>query len=75
MPCDIEETMNEEVMTIGEAAEFLKTSRTYVFKIVREGELPVIRRGRRYTRLMKSDLIAFLQRHRGERVAAKEVGK
>ena len=65
--------MENEVMTIGEAAEFLRTSKTYVFKIIREGELPVTRRGKRYTRLMKSDLIAFLERHRKEAVAAKEV--
>ena len=65
--------MENEVMTIGEAAEFLKTSKTYVFKMIREGELPVTRRGKRYTRLMKSDLIAFLERHRREAVATKEV--
>lgn len=64
--------MDDEVMTIGEAAEFLKTSKTYVFKMIREGELPVTRRGKRYTRLMKSDLIAFLQRHRREAIASKE---
>lgn len=65
--------MENEVMTIGEAAEFLKTSKTYVFKMIREGELPVTRRGKRYTRLMKSDLIAFLERYRKEAVATKEV--
>ena len=64
--------MENEVMTIGEAAEFLKTSKTYVFKMIREGELPVTRRGKRYTRLMKGDLIAFLQRYRREAIAAKE---
>jgi len=65
--------MDNEVMTIGEAAEFLKTSKTYVFKMIRQGELPVTRRGKRYTRLMKSDLIAFLQRHRREAITAEEV--
>ena len=64
--------MDNEVMTIGEAAEFLKTSKTYIFKMIREGELPVTRRGKRYTRLMKSDLIAFLQRHRREAIVTKE---
>ena len=58
--------MENEVMTIGEAAEFLKTSAAYVFKMVKQGELPVTRRGKRYTRLMKSDLVDFLQRHRKE---------
>ena len=49
-----------------EAAGFLKTSVAYVFKMVKQGELPVTRRGKRYTRLMKSDLVDFLQRHRKE---------
>jgi excisionase family DNA binding protein len=60
-------------MTAGEAAQFLKTSKTYVFKMIREGELPVIKRGKRYTRLMRTDLVAFLQRHRKEAIPAKEV--
>ena len=67
------ELMGSEVITIEEAAEFLKTGKPYIFKMVREGELPVIRRGKRYTRLMKSDLIAFLQRCRREAITAKEV--
>ena len=65
--------MQDEVMTIGEAAEFLKSSKTHVFNLIREGELPVTRRGKRYTRLMKSDLLAFLERHRKEAGTAKEV--
>ncbi len=67
--------MHNEVITIGEAAEFLKTSKTYIFKMVREGELPVIRRGKRYTSSMKGDAIAFQQRHRMEVVPAKEAQK
>jgi len=67
------ELMDSEVITIGEAAEFLKTSKTYIFKMVREGELPVIRRDKRYTRFMKSDLIAFLHRHRTEAMSAEEI--
>jgi len=73
MPCNVEGLMDNEVMTIGEAADFLKTSKTYVFKMIRVGELPVIHRGKRYTRLMKSDLIAFLEKHRREAIAMKEV--
>jgi len=67
------ELMDSEVITIGEAAEFLKTSKTYIFKMIREGELPVIRRGKRYTRFMKSDLIAFLHKHRTEAMSAEEI--
>ncbi len=65
--------MDSEVITIGEAAEFLKTSKTYIFKMVREGELRVTKRGKRYTRLMKSDLIAFLRRYRKVAIPTKEV--
>ena len=65
--------MDNEIMTTGEAAQFLKTSKTYVFKMIREGELPVIKRGKRYTRLMKTDLMAFLKRHRKGGIPVKEV--
>ncbi|MBT9143432.1 MAG: hypothetical protein DDT29_01835 [Dehalococcoidia bacterium] len=65
--------MENEVLTIREAAEFLKVSVSYLLKMVREGEIPVTKRGRRYTRLMKRDLVAFLQRHRKKVTPAKEV--
>ena len=55
--------MDEELLTIKEAARFLKVSEVTIYRLTREGELPVIRRGRRYTRFRKSDILAFLDRH------------
>lgn len=53
----------DEVMTIQEASQFLKVSVPMIYRLMREAELHPIRRGKRYTRLLKSDLIAFLGRH------------
>ena len=53
----------EEVLTTEQAAKFLNMSEGYVRKLVRQGELPAIKRGRRYTRFRKNDLIAFLNRY------------
>lgn len=55
--------MHNEILTIEEAAKILKVSQGHVRKLVRQGELPVIRRGKRYSRYRKSDLIAFLDRY------------
>ena len=55
--------MDEELLTTKEAAKFLRVSPIQVYRLTRQGELPVIRRGRRYTRYRKSDLIVFLDRH------------
>ncbi|NQT72018.1 MAG: helix-turn-helix domain-containing protein [Chloroflexi bacterium] len=56
--------MEDELLTIEEVASFLKVTETHVYKLMREGELPVIRRGRKFTRIQKSDLLAFLEKHR-----------
>ena len=55
--------MEEEVLTRKEAARFLKVSPIQVYRLTRQGELPVIKRGRRYVRYRKSDLLAFLDRY------------
>lgn len=60
-------------MTIDEVAKLLKVHRSHVFRLMKEGELPVVRRGRRYTRILRSDLMAFVQKHRKEAVPREEV--
>ena len=52
--------MENELLTIKEVARNLKVSETHVYRLMRQGELPVIKRGRRYTRIRRSDLLAFL---------------
>jgi excisionase family DNA binding protein len=55
--------MEDEIVTVEQAAEMLKVNPSYIRKLVRQGELPVIRRGKRYARYRKSDLMAFLDRY------------
>lgn len=54
--------MNDELLTIKEAAKFLKMATVTLYRLTRDGELTVIKRGG-YVRYRKSDLIAFLDRH------------
>lgn len=55
--------MNEELLTVKEVAKFLRVGEATVYRLLREGELRVIRRGRRYTRFRKSDILEFLDRY------------
>ena len=55
--------MDDEILTVEEAARFLKVSQGHVRRLVRQGEIPIIRRGKRYSRYRKSDLVAFLDRY------------
>ncbi len=56
--------MEDELLTIEEVAKYLKVSENHVYGLMRQGELPVIKRGRRFTRIQKGDLLAFLQKHK-----------
>ncbi len=56
--------MEDELLTIEEVARFLKVSEGHVYKLMRQGKLPVIRVGKKYTRIERSDLLAFIQRHK-----------
>jgi len=63
----IKTIMDEQLLTTKEAARFLRVSPIHIYRLTRQGELPVIRRGRRYTRYRKSDLLVFLDRYTIER--------
>jgi len=58
--------MEDELLTISEVAKWLKVHESYMYRLMKEGELPVVKRGKRYTRILRSDLIAFIQKHRLE---------
>jgi excisionase family DNA binding protein len=58
--------MEDELLTIGEVAKWLKVHESHVYRLMKEGELPTVKRGKRYTRILRSDLIAFIQKHRLE---------
>jgi excisionase family DNA binding protein len=55
--------LDDELLTIKEAASFLKTSEFTVYRLMRHGEFPCIRKGKRFTRIRKTDLEAFLQKY------------
>ena len=55
--------MEEQLLTRPEVAHLLRVSTMQVYRLTEQGELPVIRRGRRYTRYKKSDIEAFLDRY------------
>ena len=55
--------MEDELLTRREAARLLRISTITLYRLTRDGELSVIRRGTHYTRYRKSDLLAFLDRH------------
>ena len=56
--------MEDELLTIDEVAAILKVSKSYVFRLMRDGQLTVIRDGKRFTRILRSDLIAYVEKHR-----------
>ncbi len=55
--------MDDELLTTKEAASFLRVSPMQVYRLTRDGELPMVKRGRRYVRYRKSDLMAFIDRY------------
>ena len=61
--------MENELLTVDEVARVLKVHRSHVFRLMKEGEFPVVRRGRRYTRILRSDLMTFVQKYRKEAVS------
>lgn len=59
--------MNEQgdlVYTIPETARLLKVSEMTVLRLIKRGQLPAVKVGRKYTRIMGEDLRAFLSKHR-----------
>ncbi len=65
--------MDNDLLTIDEVAQLLKVHRSYVFRLMKDDELSVVRRGTRYTRILRSDLMAFIEKYRREPIPAKEV--
>lgn len=53
--------------TIQEAAEALAMSEATLYRKLRSGEIRAVRDGRRFTRIAREDLEAYIQRHRTQR--------
>jgi excisionase family DNA binding protein len=49
-----------ELLTVREVAEILRVDRSYVYRMIREGRLLAFRPTPHKTRIVKSDLCAFL---------------
>ena len=55
---------DHELMTIKEVTEYLRVSKSTIFKLMRTGELPSIKfSAKKFTRMKRSDLQAFIERH------------
>jgi len=49
-----------DLLTVAEVADVLRVDRSYVYRIIREGRLPVLRPTPHKTRVLKAELRAFL---------------
>lgn len=58
----LKSAMYEGLLTTKEAAKFLRVSPIHMYKLTRQGQVPVVRRERRYTRYYKNGLDVFLNR-------------
>jgi excisionase family DNA binding protein len=58
-------TLDREILTVEQAADFLQVHKITVYRYIREGLLPAVKLGKMY-RLFSRDVEAFLQamRHR-----------
>jgi excisionase family DNA binding protein len=61
-------TLDREILTVEQAADFLQVHKITVYRYIREGTLPAVKLGKMY-RLFSRDVEAFLQamrHHPGE---------
>lgn len=66
------EMLKDELLTIDEVASILKVNRSHIFRLMKAGELPIVKRGKRYTRILRSDLTVFIRKYRRETIPAQE---
>ncbi len=62
----------EEVMTVNEAADFLRVNRKTIYDAIGRGELPGARRVGRKIRLSRAALVAWLAQGQGRVSRSKE---
>ena len=53
----------DELLTLDEAARLLTISKPTLWRILRRGELPVVKVTERGTRIKRSDIEAYISRH------------
>lgn len=55
--------MEERLLIVKEAAEILRVTEWTIYRLMKRGELPFVKVGRRFTRIRRRDLEAFLDRY------------
>jgi excisionase family DNA binding protein len=58
---------DSDLIVVEEAADLIRIGKRNVYRLIVAGELPSVKHGRRYTRLKRSDVLAFIERHYGTR--------
>ena len=53
--------LEPDLLTVREVAALLRVDRSYVYRLIREGRLPVVRLTPHKTWVPKADLLAFLE--------------
>lgn len=59
------ESFVSDLLTAAEAARFLRVSESTFVRLVRSGQIPSYRIGKRIVRYRSADLVAFLERRNG----------
>lgn len=53
----------DELLTVDEAAKLLTVSKPTLWRMIRAGELPVVKIAKRNTRIKRSDIEAYISGH------------
>jgi excisionase family DNA binding protein len=53
----------EKLLTIKQVAEILRCTETHVWNLLRRGNLPYIKHGRKFTRVRETDLKEYIEKH------------
>ena len=56
---------NKDLLTVEEAAEWLTISKPTLWRLIRRGEIPVVKMARRTIRLRIIDLENYIEKHSG----------
>ena len=56
----------EELLTVEEAAEWLTISKPTLWRMLRRGEIPVVKIAKRTVRIKLSDIEGYIEKHCGK---------
>ncbi len=55
--------MEDRLLTVKEAAEILRVTEWTIYRLMKRGQVPFVKVGRRFTRIRRRDLEGFVDRH------------